>query len=125
MTRFVIGGSRELGDDHAMYWMKRILMDHLCSGDRVATGGCRGADSLAERIAQELNISTVVYPADWDQHGRKAGPLRNRMMLDTEHPDAVIAFPLTKGSKGTLDLIHAAIERGIEVYIYPVPEEES
>ena len=53
-----------------------------------------------------------MYPADWDTHGRGAGPIRNKQMLEEGKPDLVIAFP---GGKGTANMIGQAKEAGIPV----------
>jgi len=53
------------------------------------------------------------YPADWDTHGKAAGPIRNQSMLD-QNPgiELVIAFP---GGKGTADMVARARKKGIPV----------
>lgn len=87
--------------------------------DVVAHGGARGADQLAASVARVNRIPTVEYAADWKAHGRAAGPIRNREMLDHFRPDVVLAFP---GGRGTSDCVKAARERGIRV-IEIVPAE--
>lgn len=57
-----------------------------------------------------------IYRADWDTHGKAAGPIRNRVMLD-EGPDILLAFWDGK-SRGTKDCINAAVARGIPVNVY-------
>lgn len=52
------------------------------------------------------------YPADWDRHGKAAGPIRNRQMLDEGKPDLVIAFP---GGRGTANMIEQAERAGVPV----------
>lgn len=76
-------------------------------------GGASGADTLADNYAQSRYIGTIVYKADWDKHGRAAGPIRNKQMLD-ENPDIeyVIAFP---GGHGTANMVKQARERGVKV----------
>ena len=76
-------------------------------------GGAKGADYLAARWAENNGIPCKAYPADWDRHGRAAGPIRNQMMLDTEKPFAVIAFP---GGRGTDDMRKRAIAIGVHVW---------
>lgn len=51
------------------------------------------------------------YPADWERYGKRAGPIRNRKMLD-QGPDLVVAFG---GDKGTADCVREARRRGIAV----------
>ena len=44
-------------------------------------GGCRGADLETARIARSLGWQTQEHPADWEKHGRAAGPIRNRGLV--------------------------------------------
>ena len=85
--------------------------------DIIITGGAQGADSIANKIANNLLFKTMVFPADWKKYGRAAGPIRNRQMLDLK-PDKVIAFhtDITK-SKGTADCVNEAKRRGIKVEV--------
>lgn len=73
-------------------------------------GGATGADRLCRRWAKECGVRFHTEPADWDAHGRAAGPIRNRKMLDTFKPSVLIAFP---GGSGTTDCQRAASDRGI------------
>ena len=89
----------------------------------IIQGEARGADSLAREVAFELGYLVEGYPAQWEQYGRAAGPIRNREMLDTE-PDFVIAFHSNlEQSKGTKDCVEEARRRGIPVEVF-VGEEE-
>ena len=58
-------------------------------------GGARGADRMAGRIALALGGKVEVFNADWDQHGKSAGFIRNEAMRDAFIADGggpVIAF---------------------------------
>jgi len=78
----------------------------------VISGGARGADSLAEEWAKICGLPLQVFKADWQTHGRAAGPIRNQKMLDEGKPTLVVAFP---GGRGTLDMTTRARSHGIEV----------
>lgn len=83
----------------------------------IIDGGARGADTLARVVAESLGLKVIEFPADWDRHGKAAGPIRNRQMLD-EKPGLVIAFhPDLSKSKGTADTVSEAKRRGIPVEI--------
>lgn len=75
-------------------------------------GAASGADRLAGEWAKERGVPTNEYRADWDRHGRAAGPIRNKQMLDEAKPDLVIAFP---GSVGTANMVAQAEGAGIPV----------
>lgn len=78
----------------------------------IAVGDATGADALAASWAERRGMPFKVYAADWDTHGPKAGPIRNRLMLEQERPSAVIAFP---GSKGTRNMAGLAEKAGVRV----------
>jgi hypothetical protein len=98
-------------------WTNRICIEQrlamLSKNSVIIHGAARGADTIAGEIAKELGLAVRAFPADWDRHGRAAGPIRNRQMLD-EKPDLVIAFhnDLHK-SKGTKDTLLEANRRNI------------
>jgi hypothetical protein len=69
----------------------------------LVSGGCKGPDKIAEDWAKSRNIETQIFHPDWDQHGRAAGPIRNKLIV--EESDFVFAFWDGK-SKGTLSSIN-------------------
>lgn len=75
-------------------------------------GDAPGADTLAQKWADDRGVCCKVYPADWKKHGRAAGPIRNQQMLESEKVHLVIAFP---GGRGTADMVKRAEDRGIPV----------
>lgn len=72
--------------------------------DTIVSGGARGPDSYAERLAELWGIRTEIYPADWEQYGSRAGIIRNRQIV--EAADKVVAFwdGESKGTKNTITL---------------------
>ena len=111
------------GDRHWNNWpiMVRSMQLHITCDDTVIHGACRGADSMADRIAREQIGATVkVFPADWNTFGKYAGPKRNRQMLDIA--DKVLAFhEAIEDSKGTKDVIDEAARRGIPFVLIDGP----
>lgn len=82
----------------------------------VIQGGARGADSLGRRWANETEVMSYEFQADWDKYGKKAGYIRNKQMLDEGKPDLVIAFP---GGRGTAMMVNLAKKAGVEVIEVP------
>jgi len=78
----------------------------------IITGMASGADSIGWDWATANWCKVHEYPADWKQHGKSAGYIRNKQMLEEGEPDIVIAFP---GGKGTAMMIKLAKDAGIEV----------
>ena len=112
------GGGRDLA------WpQQRVAAELLArSGGRLVHlllhGGARGADAAIGRAAQQLGWSALVMPAQWQLHGRAAGPIRNRELLEQAVARAVVhsspgslasvlvvAFP---GGAGTASLVKQA-----------------
>ena len=97
---------------------QRLLNDFLTELDTASPigtiihGPARGADSLAGQWAKRNGKPLDVYPADWDRHGRAAGHIRNREMLDKGKPTLVVAFP---GGPGTANMVRIATTAGVPV----------
>jgi hypothetical protein len=108
----LVTGSRTWTDEHAIH--DRLLR---CPAGTVIVHGQakRGADAIADRQAKLLGLEVDPHPADWERHGRKAGPIRNREMLDSGI-DLVLAF-WDGMSRGTKDCIEEAQRRGIPVEV--------
>ena len=68
------------------------------------SGGANGADKLGEKFAKDNNIETEIYLPDWNKFGKKAGYIRNKLII--ENCDEVIAFWNGKsaGTKITIDI---------------------
>lgn len=86
-------------------------------------GACRGADTWAAALASALGIKLEAWPADWNKHGRAAGPIRNRRMLTGQvltgqqervRVDLLLALP---GGRGTADCRAGAVDFGIPVVV--------
>lgn len=79
-------------------------------------GAATGADHegmiWAQLMATARKVTHAPFVADWHEHGKAAGPIRNQRMLDEGKPDLVLAFP---GGRGTADMTRRARAAGIEV----------
>ncbi|MCT0225605.1 SLOG family protein [Synechococcus sp. CS-1328] len=75
-------------------------------------GAAPGADQAIAAAADQLGWPVQAFPAQWQRHGRDAGPMRNRRMLEhacnqlSALPSGaallVVAFP---GGRGTASLV--------------------
>lgn len=118
MKKVMVTGSRDWSDIDLINNKLREIYIELGSPENVLllSGGCRGADSLAESIWELNGLPVQRFPADWDKYGKAAGPIRNRQMVD-ESPDVVIAFPLGD-SVGTRGAIRMAQSAGLDVRVF-------
>lgn len=64
----------------------------------VVCGMARGADTWGAKWAYDNKIPIRKFPANWEEHGKRAGPIRNKEMGD--YADAGIGF-IWPGSRGT------------------------
>jgi len=96
--------------------------------DRMIQGGAEGVDHVARRWASRIGVEIVTVEADWQEHGKAAGPIRNQEMMDMS-PGIVAAFPLVsphgstgihESSPGTYDCLCRALRSGIGVRVTPV-----
>jgi len=79
----------------------------------IVEGGAQGVDAAAKFYASERNIAVREFPADWDEHGRAAGPIRNREMA--RYADACILI-WDGRSRGSASMKREADKVGIPVY---------
>lgn len=84
---------------------------------KILVGDAKGIDSLIIRYAKEYNFEHTVFKADWDQHGKSAGPIRNREMISKA--DGLIAF-WNNESRGTKNAIEEASKKGIKIKIIKI-----
>jgi hypothetical protein len=111
-VRVLVCGGRDYDDkDYVFRQLDRL---HAAKGvECIIHGNARGADSLAKLWAITRGIPHLPYPADWNTHGKSAGPIRNREMLADSKPDGVVAFP---GGKGTSDMVTISRAAGVKVW---------
>ena len=112
--RILITGSRDWTDGNAIdtaLW--RAALGCLPDLDVVlVSGACpTGADAIAEGIAGEGGFTIERHPADWDKHGRAAGPIRNAEMVALG-ADLCLAF-IKNHSKGATGCAVLAEKAGI------------
>jgi hypothetical protein len=112
--RILICGSR--------HWDRPDIIEsqiaRLPNGCTIIQGHARGADLIAARCATAHGHYVESFPAQWEAHGKAAGPIRNSQMLEAK-PDETWAFstrrPLTKG---TADMCRKSRAAGLTVRVW-------
>lgn len=112
ITRVAVVGSRTFTNYN---FLKETLDSSLMRGDVIVSGGAKGADSLARLYASERGFLFSEIRADWKQHGRSAGYVRNYEIL--KNVDRVIVF-LVGSSPGSLHMIRNALSLGLAVNVW-------
>lgn len=79
----------------------------------VVSGSAPGADTRGIEWAKAKGIPYTEFPANWNKHGRAAGPIRNEQMA--KYADALIVFMRFAGS-GTRSMIRIARRNNIPTY---------
>lgn len=109
--KVLVCGGREYSDKAALYATLDAIHEKTPITD-IVHGAARGADMLAHQWAYERQVRMWPCPAHWKDHGRAAGPLRNKRMLTEHKIDLVVAFP---GGQGTADMLRRAKAAGIAI----------
>lgn len=87
----------------------------------IVHGDYKGVDKLADRWSLEvLGKEPKKFPADWDTHSKKAGPLRNGQMADYVGAEGGCVAFLHPESKGTWDMIEKARDKGMKLEVIPI-----
>lgn len=103
------------------HWEDRPLiiryLEGICSPEdrphmTLVHGDCpTGLDAIVAEEAPKLGYNVEAHPANWDKHGKAAGPIRNQEMVDLG-ATTCIAFP-AEHSRGTIDCMRRAVKAGI------------
>jgi len=110
-VKVVIAGSRDI-NDHGL--VSDIITDSGFDISQVVCGGAYGVDLIGKRWASDRDIAVKMFMADWEKHGKKAGPIRNAEMA--HYADAAIIIS-NNDSKGSKSMINSITETGKPYYI--------
>lgn len=77
--KVIIAGGRDIRE---MKYVEKGIEESNFHITTIVQGGCSGVDELAKTYAIKNNIQHKEFKAEWDYHGRKAGPIRNKQMAD-------------------------------------------
>lgn len=113
-----IFGSRKF-TDYGLF--REVVLDNI-SPDEVSliiSGGAIGTDSMAERLAKELDITPLIYKPDFSKgYHAKQYFMRNRQIV--EESDKLFAFRVRGHSRGTDYTIGYAEKLGKDLTIFKI-----
>jgi hypothetical protein len=86
----------------------------------VISGCAAGPDTAGITWATKHNLPLRCLPADWNRHGKAAGPIRNTQMaaLAAQVPGGRLIAFWDLVSRGTRHMILTADEHGLDVDVY-------
>lgn len=111
--KVVIAGTRPLRDEDPRAYELRLknlyktMVQYIESLNlditEVISGDAQGPDMLGEIYASVKNIPCKIMKADWNKHGKAAGPIRNKEMA--EYGDCAIIFwdGISRGTKNMIN----------------------
>ncbi|WP_218040227.1 DUF2493 domain-containing protein [Actinomadura sp. WMMB 499] len=118
--KLVVTGSRDWGDWY-LVWNALDVFTAMAKKVTLVHGNCpTGADKQADLWSEKASwptrpVKVLRYPAQWELHGKAAGPIRNQQMVDENlDADYVLAFPLGE-SRGTRGCMEYARKEGLTV----------
>jgi len=96
-----------------------ICVPELGKLDTIISGGAKGADSIAKRwalINEPVGIKYIEHLPEWNEHGKKAGYIRNQFIIND--CDILLAFwdGKSKGTKHSIELAKKAKKPTFIVY---------
>jgi len=109
--KVAIVGSREYSNlSKVRKYIQSLPIDTV-----IVTGGARGVDKCAEKVAQGIGLQTEIYPADWHRYGKAVGIKRNQQIVEAS--DRIVGFwnGESRGTKNTIDTAKK-LGKGVTVF---------
>lgn len=82
LVRVLVTGGRNFSDKRFVFsildCIRQVYESQGSTISVVIHGDAAGADTLAGMWARASGIPDIACPADWNTHGKSAGPIRNR-----------------------------------------------
>lgn len=111
--RLIIAGSRDLiptvgfiSSSLGLYNIGPISITE------VVCGAAQGVDTMGKIWAETYNKEIKIFKADWDKHGKAAGPIRNLEMA--QYADGLLV--IHNGSRGAMNMKLEMMRLGKPVY---------
>jgi hypothetical protein len=118
--KVIVAGGRDVTDVAAV---SDAIRESGFAPSEIVSGGASGVDSIGEMWARWNNVPIRRFEADWEEHGRAAGPIRNRAMAN--YADALVLV-WDGQSRGSRSMKQEAQQRGLKIYerILAAPSDE-
>lgn len=116
--RLAICGSRDINIPH--YYIHDLIRIFKIDVDEIVSGGAKGVDQSALDYAISEDIPFKIFEADWNKHGKAAGPIRNKEIACYSDRLLVIRY---EDSKGSLDVASQFRKLQKPIYEIVIPKE--
>jgi len=114
MFYILVSGKRDFTDYDKFYRFLDDSIRDIQDDIEIVEGGAKGTDALAKRYAAEHGLGCREFPAQWNVHGRAAGPIRNSEMIEyLNGKNCKAVFVWDGKSRGTGDCLRKARKAGI------------
>jgi len=113
-NKVIVAGSRDITDFDAV---SNAIEKSGFQIREIVSGAADGVDSLGEEWAENHAIDTAIFEADWDTHGKSAGPIRNKQMA--QYADAAVIV-WDGESVGTRSMLEKALYNRLDVHVEPI-----
>lgn len=120
--KIIVAGSRHITNQNIVFMIlddaRAKLSKNKTPITEIICGEAKGVDILGSQWAKSKSIPVVSFPAEWDKHGKKAGPIRNKQMGD--YADSLIAIwdGESFGTKNMIDIMKK-MNKPHRVFILP------
>lgn len=95
--KLIIAGGRTLSV--SPQFIQEIIHLLKIRHSEIVSGGAKGIDDCGETFADYIFNPIKRFPADWEKHGKAAGPIRNREMANYSDCLLLIWDGESRGSK--------------------------
>ena len=111
--KVIVAGSRSGIPEAAVHAAINNAVESGLIVDEIVSGKAKGVDAAGESWARANNVPIKEFPADWDTHGKVAGPIRNGEMA--AYADALILV-WDGQSRGSASMLKQAAAMGLKIY---------
>lgn len=84
--KLIVAGSRHLTLNYE--FIEQCRQAFALRPSEIVSGGASGVDRSAETFSEAINYPISIFRANWNKHGKAAGPIRNAEMAD--YADALL-----------------------------------
>lgn len=124
--RLIVAGSRDFDTSNnekaILHFIAGALIfnniDISSDNIEICHGDCRGVDQVAKVFSKKYNLECFSFPANWNEHGKAAGPIRNEQMAEWAcegDRQGILVVIKKPDSRGSSHMISCAKKRNMKI----------